>query len=177
MHVDAGEDGAGVLEGGGEDDLADGVAQRLGGDAGDGALGGGGDGGEFARVGAVHGGVGAVAPDLDAGARLERPDADGLGFEGVDEVVEETGGDGDAALGLDLGADPGADADLEVGGGEFDASGVGGDEDVLGDGQRGARRDGALDDAEALPEVLLKAVHVHGSYLNMLWLGLRAAQV
>ncbi len=55
----------------------------------------------------------------------------------------------------DLGAHPRADGDLKVGRGELEPALVGGEQHVLGNGQRGARRNRALDDPEAVTEILL----------------------
>ena len=75
--------------------------------------------------------------------------------EGADQIEEGASRDRSGAGLLDARRDPAADAELEIGGGEAQAPFRGIDEDVAEDRERGARRYGAGDEAEAVCELLL----------------------
>jgi hypothetical protein len=59
---------------------------------------------------------------------------DPIAGQGINEIGEEPGRDGNGALFLYLAANPAADGDLQIGGGELKARAICDQEDIIGDG-------------------------------------------
>ena len=161
LDLDAGEDGTGLLGGGGEGDPGDGITESLGMNLGSDSVIDGGDGGEFAGIGAVDVGIVASAGDLKESAAGGQLQVDPLAGKGADELAQETGGNGDGAFLLDAGADPGGDGDFQVGGRELQHGLLGAEQDVLGDGQGGTGGNGPSDQGQSSAKVFLQTGKLH----------------
>lgn len=157
LHLDAGQQRKGLVAGGGDRDLADGLGEVVGvdraGDAGH-------DGQRRVVVGG-HGGQGEAGGAAgDGDLRALDLELDGLGGQGLGDVGEETAGDEDDAVLLDVGGDLAVGGDLVVEGCE-DEGGVLGLEAHAGeDGHRragghraGGPGDGLGEDVSINPEL------------------------
>ena len=160
---DAGQDGAGVVGCGGEDDLVDGFLQDVGGDAKLGAATYGGHGREIVGVDAGDVGLVATARQVDLVGLGVEVELDLLAVvEQGDIIGEQPGRQGDLALVGDGGRDAVGDRELEVVGGQLELHLAGREEDVTQHGQRALGRHDSPDDGEALGQVFLQALELHG---------------
>ena len=145
------------------------VRRRGDGDAGDAAFRELGHLGEVGAGHAHHAGVGAAGANLDP-VVLKQLDGHVAVAEEADVVVELARGDGAGAGLFDLGGAGGADALIEVGGGDDDAVAVGFEQEVGEDGDGGFALDDALRGSELTQKILTADGDLHSRSLNGLFL-------
>lgn len=141
LHQDAGQGRSGlVLFGGDPGDPADQRAEFRLRDFHASRSFGHGQGGELLARQGVQVQLAAPGPELDSGVAVCGLDADLAVWEALDQVAQQGSGDSNGPFPADLhvclGLD--ADAELEVGGGEAEASVLGLEQDALQDGERAA---------------------------------------
>ncbi|RLC60729.1 MAG: hypothetical protein DRI48_11585 [Chloroflexi bacterium] len=81
--------------------------------------------------------------------------------QGVDQVNEGASRDCDRTFFLYLGSNPARDPHLQIGGGEFEPPGVGGQEYVTKHRERGTRGNRSPNYAQAFRQVFLQASNLH----------------